>query len=109
VCIIFTFALILVAKVTNYLDFFSPFLAVLTSESFVYFLNNGHSYSFINPMNDHGPGVKKQDILFSPLLAILVAMVTIFLFREFHEKHIIVYICSILNSRNTKFSGRINV
>jgi len=27
--------------VTNYLDFF-PFLAVLTLESFVYFLNNGY-------------------------------------------------------------------
>jgi len=95
--------------VTNYLDFVSPFLAVLTSESFVYFLNNGHSYNFINPMNYHGPGVKKQDILFCPLLAILVAMGTVFLFREFQEKHIIVHICSILNSRNTTFSGRINV
>jgi len=34
-------------------------------------------------MNYHDPGVKKQHILSSPLMAILVALVTVFIFREF--------------------------
>jgi len=53
---------------------------------------------FINPMNYHGPGVQKQHILSSLLLAILIALVTICIFREFIEKHILVDICSILNT-----------
>jgi len=44
--IIFTFALILVAMVINYFSLF-PFVAVLISESFVYFLNNGKNF-FLN-------------------------------------------------------------
>jgi len=84
-------------------------LAVLISESIVYFLHDGYYYSFINPMNYHGPGLKKWRISSTPLFVILVALVTIFLFREFSEKLSFVYICSILNSRNTKFSGMINV
>jgi len=41
--IIFTFALILVAMVINYFSLF-PFVAVLISESLVYFLNNGKNF-----------------------------------------------------------------
>jgi len=37
-------------------------------------------------MNYHGPGVIKQHISSSPLLAILVVLVTVFIFREFSEK-----------------------
>jgi len=60
-------------------------------------------------MKYHGPGVQKQHILSSLTLAILVASVTIFIYREFSKKHILAHTCSILNSRNTKFSGMINV
>jgi len=87
--------------------FYFSFWPVLREESFVYFLNNDYCYNVINPMIYHGPGVQKQHILPCPLLAILVALVTIFIFREFHEKHIFVHICSILNCGNTKFSGQI--
>jgi len=71
--------------------FFLPVVAVFTSESYVYFLINGYCYSFINPMNYHGPDLKKQHILFSPLMAILVALVTVFILGEFSEKDIFVH------------------
>jgi len=70
--------------VTNNLDFLT-FLAFLISESFVYFLSNGYCYKSINPMNYHGPDVHKQHILSSPLLAILVALVTVFILRDFSK------------------------
>jgi len=60
-------------------------------------------------MNYHGLGVKKQCISSSQLLAILVALVTIFILGEFSEKHIFVHIRSFSNSRITKFSGMIYV
>jgi len=76
-CVILAFALILVAMVTNYSDFFSIFGRF--DRKFCLFSSFGYCYNYVNPMNYHGPSVIKQYISSSPLLGLLVALVTIFI------------------------------